>query len=320
MSARYLSLRCVETTQLPLYQSARALSAVGHHAALRVIAPPCGYAVLRAFWKGMEYEGWVDIDDLMRRHYPALATLAWRALDKHYALALLGGRDAATDLPAPPGGWEHVRLVDLVERELHAEPLLCFDAVDGVRSMFRTFPDAAPAGRAVVDMAKLPVVMCFVIGVSRLPHALLSAIVPGDVLLVCEPRNVVRIGAKSLCEFRWKGEEIMLDEQIVENTFDDVDEERIEVDALADAPPKSFEIDALPVTLEFSLPGERMTVAQLAGCHAGTVLPLRGTSRDVTIRANGQPLGQGELIQVGEQLAVEVKTLWFTKPAASDGE
>lgn len=87
----------------------------------------------------------------------------------------------------------------------------------------------------------------------------------------------------------------------------------------AHAPP-AFDIDALPVTLEFVLHDERVTVAQLAGCHPGMVLPLRGAPGEVTIRANGQPFGRGELIQVGEQLAVEVKALWRAKPAACDGE
>lgn len=147
MSARYTLFRRVAPAELPLYRRARALRAAGEHAALRTIAPPRGYAALRATWRGVEHDGWVDLDDLMRRRYPALGALAWRALDRRYALDLLSGRDAAAELPAPPGGWAHVRLVDLVERALPAEPLLCFDTPGRARALFRAFPDEAPAAR-----------------------------------------------------------------------------------------------------------------------------------------------------------------------------
>lgn len=320
MNARYTLFRRVAPAELPLYRSARALRAAGGHAALRTIAPPRGYAALRATWRGVEHDGWVDLDDLMRRRYPALGALAWRALDRRYALDLLSGQDAAAELPAPPGGWAHVRLVDLVERALRAEPLLCFDAPGRVRALFRAFPHEALASRAAADVGDVPLAMRFAIGTARLPLALLPAVAPGDVLLVRAPRNVVRIGARALCEFCCEGENIMLKEPLAEHAIDDSHDSPATAGAAPDASPPAFDIDALPVTLEFVLQDERVTVAQLARCHPGLVLPLRGVPGEVTIRANGQPFGIGELIQVGDQLAVEVKALWRAKPAACDGE
>ncbi len=319
MSARYTLFRRVAPAELPLYRRARALRAAGEHAALRTIAPPRGYAALRATWRGVEHDGWVDLDDLMRRRYPALGALAGRALDRRYALDLLSGRDAAAELPAPPGGWAHVRLVDLVERALPAEPLLCFDTPGRARALFRAFPDEAPAACAVADIGGVPLTMRFAIGTARLPLALLPAVAPGDVLLVCAPRNVVRIGARALCEFCCEGENIMLNEPLADSAIDPHHAAAHAAPPAAPAPP-AFDSHALPGTLEFVLHDERVTVAQLAGCHPGMVLPLRGAPGEVTIRANGQPFGRGELIQVGEQLAVEVKALWRAKPAACDGE
>ncbi|MCU9952208.1 type III secretion system cytoplasmic ring protein SctQ [Burkholderia sp. BKH01] len=324
MSARYSLLRRVAPAELPLYRSAQVLRVAGEHAALRTVAPPLGYAALRATWRGVEHEGWVDVDDLMRRRYPALGVLAWRALDRRYALELLSGRDAAAELPAPPGGWAHVRLVDLVERARPAEPLLCFDGPGRPRALFRAFPDEVPATRAVADIGGVPLAMRFAIGTARLPFALLPAVAPGDVLLVRTPRNVVKVGAQALCEFFWEGENIMLNEplngQAIDETHDGPHDESATGNARPAAPPLAFDLDALPVTLEFVLQDDHVTVAQLARCHPGLVLPLRGTPGEVTILANGQPFGSGELIQVGEQLAVEVKALWRAKPAARDGE
>ncbi|MGV4663610.1 SctQ family type III secretion system cytoplasmic ring protein BsaV, partial [Burkholderia pseudomallei] len=193
------------------------------------------------------------------------------------------------------------------------------DTPGRARALFRAFPDEAPAARAVADIGGVPLTMRFAIGTARLPLALLPAVAPGDVLLVCAPRNVVRIGARALCEFCCEGENIMLNEPLADSAIDALHDASHDEPTAAHAPP-AFDIDALPVTLEFVLHDERVTVAQLAGCHPGMVLPLRGAPGEVTIRANGRPFGRGELIQVGEQLAVEVKALWRAKPAACDGE
>ncbi|WP_323117700.1 type III secretion system cytoplasmic ring protein SctQ [Burkholderia alba] len=319
MNPRYPSLRAVAPADLALYRSARALRAAGQRVALRRTSPPRGYAVVRAVWRDVEYDGWVDVDDLMRLCHPSLGALAWRAFDRRYVSDWLSGPAAAAALPAPPDGWTRARLAEFVEAPPRPAPLLCFDAPDRARALFRAFPHEALAPRVVADVGALPLVMRFVIGETRLPLALLPAVAPGDALLVRAPRNVVRIGARALCEFRWEGETIMLNERI----DDEADDEWTAVDEPVDADPGApplFDVEALPVTLEFTLHHERVTVARLAGCHAGMVLPLGGTPGEVTIRANGQPFGRGELIQVGERLAVEVTSLWRAKPVARDGE
>jgi type III secretion protein Q len=313
-----LKVRTLSAGQLPRYRSVRALQAAGRQAALRTLAPPRGYAQLQAMWEGREHTGWADLAELLRRRYPELHELAWRALDERYVLDLFNEPGTMAWLPAPPGGWARVRLTGIVQRELPEEALLCFDEPESSPVLFREFPAVAPsrAGSSETHAGSLPLVMRFCIGTSIAPLSLLSAIGPGDALVIQSHRQVVRVGGKPLCSFQYEGMDIMLNEQIYDEDEDNWDEPA-HADAAPDeagAPP-AFEVDALPIKLEFVLQEEQVTVAELAQVHAGVVLPMReGAVGNVAIRANGRLLGTGELIQVGEQLAVEVRSVRLAAP------
>jgi len=319
ISRRFTSLRSVAPADLPLYETERALRRAGRQASLCVHAPACGYVAFEATWEGAVHEGWANFEDLVRHRYPALNDLAWLAVDKRYATGLFDERDVMTALPAPPGGWEKTRLVGLVECDLPGELLLCFDEPGSARAMFRRFPVVHRNEPAVERVGNLRLNVCFAIGAVRLPLALLPRIAQGDALLIPSPRFEVRVGQKRLCEFQCKGMDIVLNEQI-RDEGQLSEPQSIGGDGIAGAKPEPFDVTALPVTLEFALREESMTVSQLASLHAGTVLPLGGPVGEVTIRANGRPFGRGELIQVGDHLAVEIKSVWLATPAARHGE
>ncbi|MFK8330062.1 FliM/FliN family flagellar motor switch protein [Pseudomonas sp. BJa5] len=64
---------------------------------------------------------------------------------------------------------------------------------------------------------------------------------------------------------------------------------------------------ALPVTLEFSLPAVDLSFAELAASLEAGLLTLDAQAmHQVQVRANGQWLGCGELVRMGEQLALEL--------------
>jgi flagellar motor switch/type III secretory pathway protein FliN len=68
-------------------------------------------------------------------------------------------------------------------------------------------------------------------------------------------------------------------------------------------------IDGLPITLEFHLGRVTLPLSELpAALAAGHVIELgrRLDNSAVTVRANGQALAVGELLQVGDQLAVRI--------------
>ncbi len=67
-------------------------------------------------------------------------------------------------------------------------------------------------------------------------------------------------------------------------------------------------IDSIPLTLSFSLGSCEKSFADLAHLQPGYILPLppEFDQRQVAILANGKKIGLGELIVVGDRLAVQI--------------
>lgn len=327
-----LTLRTLRAEGLPLYRSMCALQAAGRPASLAVQAPPRGYAAFRATWEGRGYDGWVDLAGLLRLRFPDIDELAWHAIDECYVLDLFGGNEAAAMIPAPLVAWHDLRLTGVVRQVLPpTEPLLYINEPGLAVALFRAFPLVTPPCElgGAVSVAGLPVALRFRIGTSTVPFVSLAGIEPGDVLIIRSPRNVAEVGGKPFCGFKHEGMDIMLNEEIDEAPdWDDdgLDEAMNEEDARYaqargdDTPAKSddatqgldakFDVGNVPVKLEFVLHEEPMTVDELARLHTGAVLQMRkGTQTNVAVRANGLLIAKGELVQVGEHLAVELKTV-----------
>ncbi|VVE36914.1 Surface presentation of antigens protein SpaO [Pandoraea horticolens] len=315
-----LKLRTLGTAEWRLYRCARSWQAAGHPMQLRSRAPLPGYAAFDATYEDRDYSGWVRFAPLLKMRYPELNDLAWHALDERYVVELLNEPGMLAPLPAPPQGWAHVRATGIVERAQPEEQLISFESVDGMSTLFRTFPEVLPQGlERVGSLAnELPAVMDFVLGSSVVSLSVLDSVELGDALLIGSRRLCAMVGATTLCSFDIEDDYIMLNEQI-DNVapYDEDDcEYGEEASALSGtqnglhADPPCFSVDSLPVRLEFVLQRETMSVAEVAKLHAGAVLPVReGAEGRVSIRANGQVIAFGELIQVGDCLAVEVRSL-----------
>ena len=67
----------------------------------------------------------------------------------------------------------------------------------------------------------------------------------------------------------------------------------------------------LPVEVAFELGRSELRVGELSALQPGYVFPLAAPvdGASVTIRANGQAVGQGELVAVGDTLGVRL--LWW---------
>ncbi|KVD78014.1 hypothetical protein WS62_29765 [Burkholderia sp. ABCPW 14] len=256
---------------------------------------------------------------MLRRRYSGLDGLAWHAIDERYLFDLLNEPGVISMIPGPAEGWSHVRLIGVVQEALPAQLMLAFEEPGHPAALFGEYPEvgvALSSGKKT-EIDALPIALQFCIGTTHMPLAMLRRIEPGDVMLIETPRSIVHVGASPLCGFQYEGNYIMLNERI-ENE-DDLDTESNlghegELSGL-ESNAEPFDIDALPVSIEFVLQREQVTVGDLGRFHAGTVLPLRSDAvGDVAIRVNGRVFGCGELIQVGERLAVEVKTVRFASP------
>lgn len=67
-------------------------------------------------------------------------------------------------------------------------------------------------------------------------------------------------------------------------------------------------VDSIPLTLSFSLGSCEKSFADIAQLQPGYILPLppEFDQRQVAILANGKKIGLGELIVVGDRLAVQI--------------
>lgn len=319
MNRPSLALRSIDPTVQRLSRRAHTLSAAGMATTLRTLEPQRRYLVFEAEWQRQRFSGWLDVHDLLRQQYPDLHGLAWDALDEHYALNLLQQSAWPDVLAAPPEGWGAVRSGKIVPGSQQPEPLLCVAGHAAIPAFFADFPEAPPpSGRLPAWLGALPIVMECRLGQSTAPLSLLAEIEEGDLLLVQSAEPVVTIGGVSLCAFSYERKHIMLDSQINESDGKGL----AQPPSGMPAPPASavgegacFTVGEIPVTLEFLLQEERLTVDELAELHPGAVLPLRDKAVErILIRANGQLLGRGELVQVGERLAVEVKSMNLVAP------
>ncbi|AJC22363.1 type III secretion system cytoplasmic ring protein SctQ [Pandoraea pulmonicola] len=315
-----LKLRTLGAAEWRLYRCARSWQAAGYPVQLRSRAPLPGYAAFEATYEDREYSGWVRFAPLLKMRYPALNDLAWHALDVRYVVELLNEPGMLAPLPAPPQGWAHVRATGIVEHTQPEEPLIGFESADGMSTLFRTFPEVLPQELEHVgaSASEFPVIIDFVLGSSVASLSVLDSVEPGDALLIGTRKPCAMVGGTALCGFDIEDDYIMLNEQIDEIAPYDDDEREYgdEASALSSeqnefhADPPCFSVDSLPVRLEFVLQRETMSVAEVAKLHAGAVLPVReGAQGCVSIRANGQVIAFGELIQVGDCLAVEVRSL-----------
>ncbi|MEX3846697.1 FliM/FliN family flagellar motor switch protein [Paraburkholderia sp. BR10882] len=315
-----LNLRILCKDDLQLYLSMRALQSSGRAAALRKEAPPLGYASLRATYNGHQYDGWVDLLTLARRHYPGLDQLAWCAVDERYLLELFGSTELTEVLFGPEGDWSEVRLTGVVRDALPVQTLLCLEDGGRAKALFRNFPYPPPelASHSAAHVNALPLSVRFCIGATYVPLNLLHRINVGDVLIVQCESNRFFAGGELLAGFNYEGVDIVLKESLEPLEVTDIESVNI---AVGGTDAKPFSVDALRVRVDFTLDERTMAVADIARLHPGAVIPLRSSAvTQIAMRANNHLFATGELVRVGEQLAVEIRTLLCASPEPSRGE
>ena len=76
-------------------------------------------------------------------------------------------------------------------------------------------------------------------------------------------------------------------------------------------PDAAFNIDQLPVELRIQVAQLTLTVDELNQLEPGhtLTLPVQGQAGDVSLIANGRPIGRGELVMVGDQLGIRITQL-----------
>jgi type III secretion system YscQ/HrcQ family protein len=179
---------------------------------------------------------------------------------------------------------------------------------DFVQVLARLFPASATqtARLPVALLEGLATTVAIAAGEAILPLAVVTALEPGDVVLadVDADQRSFRVGQQDVllaaaptdspdAAPRWSVKEFRMTT------------ENAEADALS--------LDDVPLTLRFVTEDQRITLAELQGLAAGSILPFDVTplaaGLPVRIQANGVTIGDGHLVQIDDSYAVRVSRM-----------
>lgn len=159
------------------------------------------------------------------------------------------------------------------------------------------------------------------IGIARhdLPARALHAITPGDILLPSNPAfscngegRVHLAGLHARVRYRAP---CALEIIAIEGSTDIMDTENMTPDTYSggiaagneDPRADAASLDAVPVTLDFSLGQVRMRLGDMRRLGAGAILPLTGGSpASIAIRSADRVIGRGEAVDINGQLGIRI--------------
>ncbi|HYD63138.1 MAG TPA: FliM/FliN family flagellar motor switch protein [Noviherbaspirillum sp.] len=152
----------------------------------------------------------------------------------------------------------------------------------------------------------------------ELPASALRAIAAGDIILPSNPvfgcdgeGRVLLAGLQTCVRYRAP---CSLEIIATEGNIDTMDTEYTtsdvlpgEIGAAADTSSAPSELDAIPVTLDFSLGQVKMRLGEMRALGPGTILSLSGGSpSSIAIRSADRLIGRGEVVDVNGQLGIRI--------------
>ncbi|KML40108.1 hypothetical protein VL15_38265 [Burkholderia cepacia] len=151
----------------------------------------------------------------------------------------------------------------------------------------------------------LPVPLDWLLGVSAVSLRVLRRMRPGDVMLITDARCRVHSQGMALFDYVVTEEGVVM-ENLIENA------KELEVEAPVTS--SSFNIERLPLTVEFVLQQSTVTLTTLQRMEPGQVFPMESdAARRVRLRVNGQWAAQGELVQLDAGLGVELTEIFMER-------
>lgn len=158
---------------------------------------------------------------------------------------------------------------------------------------------------------KISAIAQFQLGNSKMSVSLLKTLSLGDIVLVDSIDFSLIIGEKKWMRYQWQEGEstVVLDEELLAN---EVEEEALIEDIDTNTATQENmdlkSINTIPITLSFLLASKVLPIEEIEKLAPGQQIILPdNASRHITLVVNGVAIAQGELIKVGERLAVEIQ-------------
>lgn len=320
--------RVLRHSDVALQQRQRVLDAAAQlQWPLQVVPLPQGAGLLRFEWRfgGGRLQALRSTDDWARQHLPELPGLAWSAIDADTAAALfnrsaaLGAFGIAQLDAAAPRFCQRLQAPVMGAANAADTGLPCLATDAGPLWIEQLQLDAAPLSPAESLAADLPLAVTLQLGSCSLPAGRLQRLSAGDVVLLDTAMGIARRGAHRLFSFH-----LQPDSLLVNDIFDDfadttagADAAHLAVTAAASdgaAPAATLDLAALPVRLQVLLGELPLTLAELGALRAGSSLALPAHAQcQVRLQVEGHCVAQGELVQVGDGLGIQIQQRWLQR-------
>ncbi|WP_099076246.1 FliM/FliN family flagellar motor switch protein [Proteus alimentorum] len=158
---------------------------------------------------------------------------------------------------------------------------------------------------------KISAIAQFQLGNSKISVSLLKNLLLGDIVLIDNIDFSLILGEKKWMSYQWQEGEntVVLDEELLTN---EMEKKALIEDVDTNATrPENIDlksIDTIPITLSFLLASKILPIEQIEKLAPGQQLILPdNASRHIILVVNGVAIAEGELIKVGERLAVEIQ-------------
>lgn len=307
-----LKLRQYDAKAASLLHYQRVMAAQGETVTFSL--PPPG-AVLAHFSDTLGHEVLIDLRRWFELRHPSLAPLAIDHLSNdevrdwfHYGdekceLELAGG------LSFVLSGCRHEN--DLQNRSEHLPEVKTSLGIGWLVNAARDKRASSTAGERAFRAQSIPLSLGLILGRSLLKQRYVKRLQCGDVLIIREFVEEIKIGHYYIGKYQ------LVEDKLVFDDFPDFADQcrHAPTDEKDTIESREKGINNLPVKLEFVVHEKTVTYRELDELCSGDVIATTPQGKDsISIRANGTLIGRGELIWVGENLCVEVQTIYSGTP------
>ncbi|WP_032114426.1 FliM/FliN family flagellar motor switch protein [Candidatus Arsenophonus nilaparvatae] len=244
---------------------------------------------------------YLPIEVALSQYLTMLAPLPWLSIPASYLIELL--QEQLTTISIPQLGEFQIQVTQFACLQ---EPI---DAIRITSSLGQILIVDANGTASLKEngYANLPLQVRFSIGHSRLKQQLFRTLQTGDILLLQQSKTSLSVETLPLFHYTWQPKgNIMLEQPIVSDQDDQ--------NASPESSATIFDLNQLPLKVDFILQHQTFSLNTIKSWQSGTQLILNSDAHcAIALEINGQPFAKGELIQVGEQLAVELHTLLSTE-------
>ncbi|WP_077045497.1 FliM/FliN family flagellar motor switch protein [Pseudomonas sp. KK4] len=254
---------------------------------------PAQYLRFRASGECGDWWGLIDARGWLHRSLPTLQSLLAVECSLIHIVELFRAVPRPLPMDVDDLHYRNIGDAEAVPRaQLPTQALPWLDSACG-RVWVTQLPPAPAAGRPLASeswLDDLPLHLDLMLGWSHLRQVV--RLNEGDVLRIIHRSQRGCVGNHCLGDFTFTELGIHM-QSTVEDTHS--------------APAPEVDLGAVPVRLEFVLATHAIDLATLTQIIDGQLIALADeAARHIEVRANGKAVARGELVQLGEQLAVEL--------------